>query len=403
MQHHLANRLDNVQTSATVAMNTRAIELQQQGLNVISLAAGEPDFDTPQPVVDAAIDALQKGKTRYAPPSGIAPLRQAIANYLSKTYDSVYLSEQVAVTSGGKQAIFNALMATLNPDDEVVIPAPYWVSFVDIVKLFEAKPIVLQCASAQNFKLQPSQLEDSLNSNTKWLILNNPSNPTGALYHEEELRNLANILCKREYRHVMILCDDIYSQLVYPPSKFIHLVQVAPELKQRILMINGFSKPYAMTGWRLGYAAGPLEIIQQMIKIQSQSSTCANTFVQWAGIAALEMDQSFNATILQALLKRRDFVMQACHSILGLNCIKPEGAFYAYIECAAFMDKTTPSGGIIKTDFDLAMYLLEYSNVACVHGGAFGLEPYLRFSYTVSDELLAKAMVQIKDAFMQLT
>ncbi|MEM7070621.1 MAG: pyridoxal phosphate-dependent aminotransferase [Pseudomonadota bacterium] len=395
-----AHRTKDLSLSQTVDMNTRAAQLNADANPVISLAAGEPDWPTPPAICKSAIRALRQGKTRYSEPAGILPLRKKIVSSLQHKYQLSYETNEITITSGAKQAIFNAFMATLNHSDEVIIPAPYWSSFVEITKLCEADPIIVPCPQQQNFKLQPLQLENAISKKTKWLILNSPCNPTGSLYHQDELKELAKILLK--HPHIRILSDDIYTDFIYPPNVFYNIVQVEPRLKKQTLIVNGFSKSYAMTGWRIGYCAGDQHLIKAMINLQSHSTTAVNSFVQWAAIEALELGETFTQENIQKLKTRLNLVIKTCNNIGYLECFVPEGAFYAYINCQALIGAQTPSKKIITCDSDLAFYLLEYAKISCVPGKAFGLEPYLRISYAVSLEQLKTAMKRMEQALQQL-
>ena len=396
----LANRLSNIKPSPTVAVTTKANQLKAEGKDVIGLGAGEPDFDTPKHISEAGIQAIKDGKTRYAPPAGINELKQAIVAKFKRDNDLAYKPEQISVGVGGKQTIYNLFCATINEGDEVIIPAPYWVSYPDIVLLFGGKPVFVNCGLESNFKITPKQLEESITDKTKWLILNSPSNPTGAGYTEEELKSLGEVLKKHPNVHIMT--DDIYEFLVYDGFKFKTIAQVVPELFERTVTLNGVSKAYCMTGWRVGYAGGPVHIIKAMNMLNSQSTSSTSTISQWAAVEALNGDHSFIEKNNAVFVKRRNFVVEKLNEIDGIECPTPDGAFYVYPSIKGLIGKSTPSGSKINTDEDFANYLLEAQGIAIVHGEAFGLSPYFRVSYATSDENLEKAMERIKKAVADL-
>ena len=394
----LADRLQAIKPSPTVAVTAKANQLKADGVDVIGLGAGEPDFDTPAHITAAAKQALDEGKTRYGPPAGIPALRQAIVDKFARENDLAYTPDQITVAAGGKQIIFNAFLATLNPGDEVITPAPYWVSYPDITLLFGGKPVIVDCTLADDFKLQPDALARAITPKTKWLILNSPNNPTGASLTGPELKALADILMKPENSHVYVLSDDIYEHVIYDGFQFNTLAQVEPGLKDRVLTLNGVSKAYAMTGWRLGYAAGPAPLIKAINMVNSQSLTSPTTFVQWATIAALDGDQSFIGKHNDLFKTRRDLVVNGLNAINGLQVNCPAGAFYVYPSCAGVIGRKTPSGQVISNDSDFVTYLLEAEGLACVQGAAFGLSPHFRISYATSTDLLEEAMHRLKRA-----
>ncbi|HWD13126.1 pyridoxal phosphate-dependent aminotransferase [Pseudochrobactrum sp. sp1633] len=390
----LADALSRVKPSATIAVSQKARELKAKGKDVISLGAGEPDFDTPENIKQAAIDAINRGETKYTPVSGIPELRKAIAAKFKRENDLDYTPEQTIVGTGGKQILFNALMATLNPGDEVIIPAPYWVSYPEIVALCGATPVTVETTMDNQFKLQAADLEAAITPKTKWLILNMPSNPTGAAYTENEIRALTDVLLR--HPQVWILTDDMYEHLVYGEFKFMTPAQVEPKLYDRTLTMNGVSKAYAMTGWRIGYAAGPLQLIKAMDMVQGQQTSGASSISQWAAVEALNGPQDFidkNKAIFQG---RRDLVVSMLNQASGITCPTPEGAFYVYPSCAGLIGKTAPSGKVIETDEDFVSELLEAEGVAVVHGSAFGLGPNFRISYATSEALLEEACIRIQ-------
>ena len=397
----VASRLNKIQPSPTIAVTQKARDLKAQGKNVIGLGAGEPDFNTPPHIIEAAKKALDNGMTRYTPINGIPGLVEAISKKFKHENDLDYGIEEIAVSCGGKQIIFNAFMATLDPNDEVIIPAPYWVSYPDIVLMFEGKPIVIECPVEVNFKITPEKLEAAITPRTKWLILNSPSNPSGTAYTYDDYKNLAEVLMK--HPQVWILTDDIYEHVIYDEFNFYTIAQVEPELKTRTLTLNGFSKAYCMTGWRVGYAGGPKELIKSMTMVQSQSTTHIAAVSQAASIAALEGPQDFIKTNNSIFKKRRDLVVNMLNQVTGINCTKPNGAFYVYPSIKDTIGRKTPEGVIINTDEDFVTYILESQGVAAVHGKAFGLSPYFRISYATSTELLKEACHRIQTAVENLT
>ncbi len=392
----IADRLGRIKPSPTIAVSTRAMEMKAAGQDVIGLGAGEPDFDTPDHIKQAAVRAMAEGKTKYVPVAGIPELRQAICDKFKRDNDLTYTPDQITVNCGGKQSIYNALMATLNAGDQVIVPAPYWVSYPDITILAEGEPVIVDCPGSAGFKLTPEALEAAITPQTKWLILNSPSNPTGAAYTREELAALGGVLLG--HPQVRVMTDDIYEFIVYDDFEFTTFAQAAPELYDRTLTLNGLSKAYCMTGWRVGYAAGPVEIIKAMNKIQSQSTTGTSTISQWASVAALDGDHSFIATHNKAFRERRDLVVSMLNQATGLSCATPEGAFYVYPSCAGLIGGKTPDGKTIGTDEDFVAFLLESEGVATVHGEAFGLSPHFRISYATSTDLLEDACQRIQRA-----
>lgn len=390
----LADILSRVKPSATIAVSQKARELQAQGRDVIGLGAGEPDFDTPDNIKEAAIAAINAGKTKYTPVSGIPELRKAIAEKFKRENGLDYKPEQTIVGTGGKQILFNAFMATLNPGDEVVIPAPYWVSYPEMVSICGGTPVFVTTSLEDNFKLKPEALEKAITPRTKWFIFNSPSNPSGAAYSHDELKALTDVLVK--HPHVWILTDDMYEHLTYGDFKFVTPVEVEPSLYDRTLTMNGVSKAYAMTGWRIGYAAGPLELIKAMDMIQGQQTSGATSIAQWAAVEALNGTQDFIPTNKKIFEGRRDLVVSMLNQAKGINCPSPEGAFYVYPSCAGLIGKTAPSGKVIETDVDFVTELLETEGVAVVQGSAFGLGPNFRISYATSEKNLEEACKRIQ-------
>jgi aspartate aminotransferase len=393
MSSFLADSLSRVKPSATMAVTDMARQLRAAGRDVIGLGAGEPDFDTPENIKQAGIEAIARGETKYTAVTGIDELKQAICDKFKRDNHLDYEPAQVFVAPGGKPVIYDAMMATLNPGDEVVIPAPYWVSYPDIVNLAGGQPVTIETRVEDGFKLQPADLEAAITDKTKWFIFNSPSNPSGAAYSAEELKKLTDVLVK--YPHVWILTDDMYEHLVYDNFVFATPAEVEPQLYERTLTMNGVSKAYCMTGWRIGYCAGPLQLIKAMTKIQSQSTSNPTSISQWAAVEALNGPQDFIAENNTAFKRRRDLVVDLLQKADGIECIKPEGAFYVYPSCAGVIGKTTPSGVRLETDEDFATELLEATGVAVVHGAAFGLSPFFRISYATADELLVEACERI--------
>ena len=397
----IASRLSRIKPSPTIAVATKARELKAAGRDVIGLGAGEPDFDTPAHIIEAAKVAMDAGETRYTAVAGTPELRQAIVDKFKRDNGLTYTPDQISVGCGGKQNIYNALMATLDPGDEVIIPAPYWVSYPDITLLAEGTPVIVNCPAEDGFKMTAEALEAAITPKTKWLILNSPSNPTGAGYTRDDMKALTDVLLRHE--QVWVMTDDMYELLVYDDFEFVTPAQVEPKLFDRTLTLNGVSKAYCMTGWRVGYAAGPDEIIKAMNKIQSQSTTHTSSISQAAAVAALNGPQDFIAKHNAIFKERRDLVVALLNEAEGLECPMPDGAFYVYPSCAGMIGKKTPDGKTLETDEDVVAYLLESEGVAAVHGEAFGLSPHFRVSYATSTELLKEACTRIQRACAALT
>ncbi len=390
----ISDALNRIQPSATMAATQKARDLKAQGVDVIGLGAGEPDFDTPDNIKEAAIEAIRRGETKYTAVDGIPELKAAICAKFKRENGLDYAPNQAFVAPGGKPIIFNAMVATLNPGDEVVIPTPYWVSYPDIVLLAGGKPVFAEASMETGFKLTPAALEAAITPKTKWFIFNSPSNPSGAAYTRDELKQLTDVLMK--HPHVWVLTDDMYEHLVYDDFQFVTPVQVEPGLYDRTLTMNGVSKAYAMTGWRIGYCAGPVELIKAMAKVQGQSTSNPTSISQWAAVEALNGTQDFIPERAAVFKERRDLVVSMLNQAPGIACPTPEGAFYVYPSCAGTIGKKTPSGKVIENDQDFVEQLLEAEGVACVHGGAFGLSPYFRISYATSTENLVKACERIQ-------
>jgi len=390
----LSDTLSRVKPSPTIAVSNLAAELKAQGKDVIGLGAGEPDFDTPQNIKDAAKAAIDAGRTKYTAVDGIAELKQAICKKFERENGLSYKPSQVSVGTGGKQILYNALMATLNPGDEVIIPAPYWVSYPDMVLLAGGTPVIATATIETNFKLTPEALEAAITPKTKWFIFNSPSNPTGAGYTRAELKALTDVLLR--HPHVWIMSDDMYEHLVFDGFEFCTPAEVEPALYERTLTCNGVSKAYAMTGWRIGYAAGPENLIGAMRKIQSQSTSNPSSVSQWAAVEALDGPQDFLADNVALFLRRRNLVVEMLNAAEGITCPTPDGAFYVYPSIAGCIGKTSPAGKKIETDEDFATALLEEEGVAVVFGGAFGLSPNFRVSYATSDDNLREACSRIQ-------
>ena len=397
----ISDSLNRIKPSATMVITAKATQLKREGKKVIGLSSGEPDFDTPHHVKQAAIDAINNGYTKYTNIEGIPELRQSIVEKFKKDNDLNYDISNVIVGTGGKQILFNALMSSLNKEDEVIIPAPYWVSYPDMTLLAGGKPVFVNCSSETNFKLTAKALEKVITKNSKWLILNSPSNPTGSCYSISELEEIANVV--RKYKNLYVMTDDIYEYIVYDNFKFYTLAQVAPDLKDRILTVNGVSKSYCMTGWRIGYAAGPSLLIKAMIKIQGQSTSNPSSISQYAALAGISGSKEFLDPCLNAFDERRHFVVDKLNSIKGISCILPEGAFYAYPNVSGLIGKKTLNGKILNNDAEIVEWLLESAEVAAVPGVAFGLEPYFRVSYATSLEVLKEAMNRIEKAVLTLS
>ncbi len=391
----LSKTLARVKPSPTIAVSTLAAELKAAGKDVIGLGAGEPDFNTPENIREAGKAAIDAGKTKYTAPDGIPELKQAICDKLLRDNDLTYEPKQVSIGTGGKQILYNALMATLNPGDEVVIPAPYWVSYPDMVLLAGGEPVVAPASVENDYKLTAEELEAAITPKTKWFIFNSPSNPTGAGYTHDELKALTDVLLR--HPHVWIMTDDMYEHLVYDGFEFATPAQVEPALYDRTLTCNGVSKAYAMTGWRIGYAAGPVELIAAMRKIQSQSTSNPCSISQWASVEALNGPQDYLAGNNEIFVRRRNLVVEMLNKAEGISCPTPEGAFYVYPSIADCIGKTTPNGKTIENDEEFAKALLEDKGVAVVFGGAFGLSPNFRVSYATSDENLVKACTRIQE------
>ena len=390
----VSNSLKRIKPSPTLAVSQKARELKAAGKDVIGLGAGEPDFDTPENIKRAAIDAINLGETKYTAVDGTPKLKTAIVEKFKRENKLNYELNQISVGTGGKQIIYNAMMATVNAGDEIIIPAPYWVSYPDIVLLAGGNPIIVKCSENENFKITPEKLKNSITNKTKWLILNSPSNPTGSCYSENEIKSLAKVLI--ENKQVHILSDDIYEHITYGKFKFFTISQVN-ELKDRTLTMNGVSKSYAMTGWRIGYGAGPLEIIKAMAKIQSQSTTNPSSISQAAAIEALNGPQDFIVERSESFQSRRDFVVKSLNEIKGLSCLNPDGAFYVFPNCSKCLNKKDKKGKLLKTDSDFVESLLENNGVAVVQGSAFGLEGYFRISYATSMQNLKNALKKISE------
>jgi aspartate aminotransferase len=390
----IADRLDRISPSLTIAMTSKARALKAAGKDVIGLAAGEPDFDTPQNVKDAAIAAIQRGETKYTDVAGTPALRQAVAARFKADHGIDYKPEEILIATGGKQVIFDAFLATVQQGDEVIIPSPCWVSYPDIVELAEGKPVLVRGDENMGFKLRPEQLEAAITPKTKWFLLNNPSNPTGAAYSAEELKALTDVLMK--HPHVWVFTDDIYNKLAYDGFRPATVLEVEPRLRDRTVTMNGCSKAYAMTGWRIGYAGAPAHLIKQMDKLQSQSTSNTSSISQAAAVEALTGPQESIETMKVAYKRRRDMVVEMLNAAPGLRCHKPEGAFYVFPSMQGCIGKTTKSGKRIETDEDFCLALLEEEGVACVHGAAFMYPGYFRISYATSDEALKDACTRIR-------
>ena len=397
----ISDSLNRIKPSATMVITAKAAQLKREGKKVIGLSAGEPDFDTPDHVKVAAIDAIHKGYTKYTNVEGIPELRQAIIDKFKKDNGLSYSINDVIVGTGGKQILFNALVGSINKDDEVIIPAPYWVSYPDMTLLAGGKPVIVTCSQKTDFKLTAKVLEQVVTKKSKWLILNSPSNPTGSCYSRKEFEEIADVV--RKHKNLYVMSDDIYEYIVYDNFEFFTFAQVAPDLKDRVLTVNGVSKSHCMTGWRIGYAVGPEILIKAMIKIQGQSTSNASSISQYAALAGISGSNDFLKPCLKAFDERRRFVVSKLNNIQGISCLLPKGAFYAYPNVSGLVGKKTNEGIILKNDKDIVEWLLETAEVAAVPGVAFGLEPFFRISYATSLDLLKEAMNRIEKAVLSLS
>ena len=392
----ISKRLSRFKPSLTVKISEKAREMSRKGEKIISLSSGEPDFDTPDHIKDYAVKAINNGFTKYTQVDGIYDLKKAIVNKFSKENNLSYDIENISVGAGGKHVIYNLFMASLDSNDEVIIPAPYWVSYPDIVSLCGGKPVIVDTKIEDDFKITSSELEKNISKNTKWFIINSPGNPTGSVYTEEELKKISEVLAK--YPHVNILSDDIYEHIIYNPEKFLNIVNVNSSLKDRTFIVNGVSKVFSMTGWRIGYGAGDINFIRSMAKLQSQSTTNPCSISQMAAKHALETDKDFLTEWIKKFEQRRDFLLNFFESINGLRPFNPKGAFYLYVSCEGFINKKNNKNQVISNDLDFAEYLLDYAKVAVVPGVAFGKSPYFRLSYATSFDDLKEACERIRIA-----
>ena len=393
--------INRIKPSATMAVTQKARELKEQGKDIIGLGAGEPDFDTPENIKLAAIDAIKRGETKYTAVDGTPALKNAIQLKFERENNLEYRTNEISVATGGKQIIFNAFAVTINKNDEVIIPTPYWVTYPDVVNYFNGIPTFIECPESNNFKLTPDQLERSIKQSTKWVILNSPSNPTGSCYTKDELVGIGKVLAK--YSHVNILSDDLYEHIIYDDKIFSTIAQVVPELKDRTLTLNGVSKAYAMTGWRIGYAGGHSDLIKSMGKLQSQSTSNPTSISQAAAVEALSGNNDFIKERSIVFKKRRDILVSALNNMNGISCLCPDGAFYVFPSCKELIGKRDPSNKIINNDQDFVTSLLEHSGVAVVQGSAFGMEGYFRISYATSDKALERACLRIDDFTKKIT
>lgn len=397
---HIASRLNRIKASVSTMGRQKARELRAAGRDVISLTTGEPDFETPDHVKEAAIEAMARGQTKYTDPGGTPELKEAVRQKLKRENGLDYSLQEIVVGTGAKQVIFNALMSTMEYGDEVIVPAPYWVSYPDVARLGGGVPVFVTCGSESGFKLRPEQLERAITPRTRWLVLNAPNNPSGALYSHAELRGLCDVLIR--HPHVALLTDDIYEHIRYDGRSFVNALQVEPALRERTLVVNGVSKAYAMTGWRIGYGAGPAPLIKAMVKLQSQSTSNPCSISQAAATAALTGPQDSVAQNTRIFETRRDRVTDALNAVPGIACHRPEGAFYAFPSCGALLGKRNPAGKVIATSDDVASYLLEAQNVAVLQGTAYGIDGYFRISFAASMEVLEEGCVRIARACTEL-
>ncbi|PVX28094.1 pyridoxal phosphate-dependent aminotransferase [Sphingomonas pokkalii] len=392
--------LQRIQPSATLAMTSRVFELKRAGVDVIGLGAGEPDFDTPDFVKEAAIEAIRSGKTKYTNVDGTPELKEAVIAKFKRDNGLDYTAPQITINVGGKHTLFNAIVATVEAGDEVIVPAPYWVSYPDVIQFAGGTPVFIAAGAEQNYKITPARLEAAITPKTKWVILNSPSNPTGAAYSAAELKALGEVI--ERHPHVWVFADDMYEHILYDGFEFATIAQVCPSLYERTLTVNGCSKAYAMTGWRIGFAGGPAPLIKAIAKLQSQSTSNPCSIAQAAAVAALTGDQGFLKDRAAAFQTRRDLVVGMLNDIDGMTCPTPEGAFYVYPEFSGLIGKTTPKGKVIATDEDMIGYFLDDARVAAVHGAAFGLSPAMRISYATSEALLREACTRIQAACADL-
>ena len=397
----ISKRVSNIKPSLTIAVNVKAQELKRSGKDIIVLAAGEPDFDTPKNIKNAAIQALDAGFTKYVPGKGTPELQEAIIKKFKSDNNLNYNKDQITVGCGGKQIIYNAFAATLNPGDEVIIPAPYWVSYPDMVILCDGVPKFVQGIEENQFKVTADQIEKSITDKTKWLMINSPSNPTGSMYSRDELKEIGDLV--KKFENLLVLSDDIYEKIIYDGNTFSTIAEVCPEIKERVLTMNGLSKSHCMTGWRVGYAAGPTDLIAAMNKVQSQSTSSTSSISMAASVEALNGDQTFINEQNKSFDRRRNLVVEELNKAEGISCIMPNGAFYVFPNCKGVFGKKKPNGEIINNDGDFMNYLLEEVGVAGVQGSAFGLEGYFRISYATSDEILKDACSRIQDACKKLS
>ena len=396
----IAERMSLIKPSPTMAVSKLAAELKAAGKDVIGLGAGEPDFDTPDHIKRAAIEAIKNGQTKYTAVDGTPKLKKAVSDKFQRDNNIKYNIDEIIISVGGKQVLFNALLSSINPGDEVIIPSPYWVSYPDMVALAGGKPIIVEGKSKNNFKIMPEDIKDKISTKTKWIIINSPSNPTGSSYSKKELKNIGDLLIN--YKNIFIMSDDIYEKIIYDDNKFYTIAEVVPELKDRILTVNGVSKAYAMTGWRIGYAGGPKTLISAMAKLQSQSTSNPSSISQAAALAALEGPEDFLSERNAQFKIRRNMVVEKLNKCKGIHCLLPTGAFYVYPSCKGLIGKQTPAGQIINNSIDFSSYLLEEVGVAVVPGSAFGADFFFRISYATSDSILVEACNRIQKACDQL-
>ncbi|KSV93532.1 MULTISPECIES: pyridoxal phosphate-dependent aminotransferase [unclassified Sinorhizobium] len=396
-----ASRISSIGVSEILKIGARAQAMKREGKPVIILGAGEPDFDTPDYVKDAACEAIKRGETKYTALDGTPDLKKAIREKFQRENGIAYEQDEITVATGAKQILFNAMMASINPGDEVIIPTPYWTSYSDIVQICEGKPVLIPCDASSGFRLTADKLEAAITPRTRWVLLNSPSNPSGAAYSAADYRPLLDVLLK--HPHVWLLVDDMYEHIVYDGFRFVTPAQLEPRLKDRTLTVNGVSKAYAMTGWRIGYAGGPRDLIKAMAVVQSQATSCPSSVSQAASVAALTGPQEFLMERTASFQRRRDLVVHGLNAIDGLDCRVPEGAFYTFSGCAGMLGKVTPSGKTIETDTDFCAYLLDDAHVAVVPGSAFGLSPFFRISYATSEAELKEALKRIADACARLS
>ncbi len=402
MKNLYSKRIDQIKPSVTVSLSQKAKEYSAKGRDVINVTTGELPFEAPDHIRQSLIKSLEEGRDKYSNPSGINELKEAVVNKFREENDLNFTEDEIVIGNGVKELFFNLMASTLSKDDEVVIPAPYWVSFPEIVSFFDGNPVILKTSQKNNFKINPEELSLAITNKTKWLIINSPSNPTGSVYSSQDLEDIANVLRENQNQHISIISDDIYEKVLFDDHKFKNILNIAPDLSERVVVLNGFSKSFCMTGWRLGYAAAKKEIIDKISKIKSHSNTCTPPFIQYAGVSALKEDYSFFKENLMQIKNDRDLIVEGLNSIDGITCLKPEGAFYVFPSCENFLGRISQSGKVIESSIDFASYLLEDYNLAVVPGEAFGLNGYFRISFTIGEDSITELLDRLSKACSKL-